>query len=578
MNSEEPSEHSPSFKNLPDSSADETQPPPFFPKLPSINSNDQSLPLDPYWPLKWILAQNPFYIASAILLLYAMFRLSTDARIFTEEVSQLCFNFGSFQVYELMIAVTAIVLVRRKIFYDFSLLICIESLFAYVPFILISQALLIEGEMALKFSLLGCLLVLLRFGQLRKHFGGMNFRPRLLILGGVLLCVNVMLPLLVRYIHMGSTALNRDLRMNPLVEILWLLGAPVLTATAYFLPAPQRLGSHLLQRRTFPLTALSLWVFVTFAHLYCIGYIHEILWKTWYVVPALWTAAWMFYLRRRDVFERMSGAALKLLLLPAAAITLLAAREQQWALFFTLSGLNAIVYGALFLRQPSQFAFQLMSISVAGLMAGIPDQLSARLGFDFHRSTFVGIGILGHLLFQTVLSRNPKAGLCGAVLSGFACGIFFEHSHPFNLATQVGSAFLLLHSLRWNSTVAGADGLRSLGAGMWILHSAIWVSSLNQLAIATTASFGIAVFIIYCSVRLIFGRWGSRVVPFTAGLVVMMSPIQKLVTIGKETPIGVLVLIASFIFFALGTVLALTRSRWQKVEPNLTPATTTKTL
>ena len=39
-------------------------------------------------------------------------------------------------------------------------------------------------------------------------------------------------------------------------------GTPSLAGLAYFLPAPRTIGSHLLQRRTFPLTALGLWIFV----------------------------------------------------------------------------------------------------------------------------------------------------------------------------------------------------------------------------------------------------------------------------------------------------------------------------
>src|SRR4051794_11954237 len=120
MNSPEPSALPPSENPDATGPDDSMQPPPFLPHLPPRAADRQ----DPYQWLKWLLAQNPFYIASAIMLLYAMFRLSVDPKIFAEEVSQLFFNFSSFQVYEVMLAITALILVRRKILYDFSLLVC----------------------------------------------------------------------------------------------------------------------------------------------------------------------------------------------------------------------------------------------------------------------------------------------------------------------------------------------------------------------------------------------------------------------------------------------------------------------
>src|SRR5271170_7275225 len=90
---------------------------------------------------RWVrqaLARNPFYIISAALLLLSMRLLSGDSRIFTQETPQLLFNFSSFQVYELLLVGTAIVLARRKIWYDSGLLVGVETLFVFVPFILVS--------------------------------------------------------------------------------------------------------------------------------------------------------------------------------------------------------------------------------------------------------------------------------------------------------------------------------------------------------------------------------------------------------------------------------------------------------
>jgi hypothetical protein len=73
------------------------------------------------------LARNPFYILSALLLLYSMRLLSTDSRIFAGETPQLFFNFSAFEFYELLLTGTAIVLAGKMIWYDSGLLIGVEN-------------------------------------------------------------------------------------------------------------------------------------------------------------------------------------------------------------------------------------------------------------------------------------------------------------------------------------------------------------------------------------------------------------------------------------------------------------------
>lgn len=544
--------------------ADDLQPPPFLPKLPSR----QNRGTDFSW-LKWILAQNPFYIASAILLLYSMFRLSTDPKFFLQEISQLFFNLGSFQVYELMLAATAIVLARRKIYYDFSLLVCIETLFAFVPFILISHALLIyEFGTAAGLCFGVSALILLRFATLRKYFAEMNFGPRLLALGGVLLLVNMMLPLVTRSIHMHSTAYNRDIRLNILSDSSWLICMPLLTGLAMLLPQPRKLGSSLLQRRTFPLTAFGLWLVVTGAHLFCVDYIHQMRWSISLVVPTLWVASWMFFNRRQDVFETPNTKIEHILLLPAITITFIAAGASNWTMFSGLNLINALVFTCLLFKRRDPFRFQLLLFSVACVVAGLPDYLLGHL--ELRRSGCVGLALTAYVLFQTILSRSAQVGFLGAIVSGVACAVFFRDSDDYaNIAGQLAGAFLLIHSLRWDGKNAESKALRAIGAFAWALHSLYWAFTstiADTTTLWTTGCFGLAVIVVYFAVRVIFGSWGTRMVPYTALLVLVSDPIHRLLFAAKDTPVGLLILTASFVLFGLGTALALTRQRWHKPE------------
>src|ERR1700709_2343920 len=74
-----------------------------------------------YW-VKRMLACNPFYLISAALLLFGLYRTSIDKNFLPTEVGQLTFNFTSLQFYELLLVGTAVVLARRRIWYDSTLL------------------------------------------------------------------------------------------------------------------------------------------------------------------------------------------------------------------------------------------------------------------------------------------------------------------------------------------------------------------------------------------------------------------------------------------------------------------------
>src|ERR1041384_7504393 len=74
-----------------------------------------------YW-VKRLLICNPFYLASAALLLYGIAKRA-ESPDFPNETSQLFFNFGSLQFYELLLVGTAIVLSRRRVWYDSTLLV-----------------------------------------------------------------------------------------------------------------------------------------------------------------------------------------------------------------------------------------------------------------------------------------------------------------------------------------------------------------------------------------------------------------------------------------------------------------------
>src|SRR5258707_15249267 len=88
-------------------------PTPFAPSYFAVAASSSERRMS-FW-LRRLLACNPFYLVSAALLLYGIYRVSVDPGFLSEETAHLFFNFTSLQVYELLLVGTAIFLARRRI-------------------------------------------------------------------------------------------------------------------------------------------------------------------------------------------------------------------------------------------------------------------------------------------------------------------------------------------------------------------------------------------------------------------------------------------------------------------------------
>src|SRR5580704_16173796 len=76
-------------------------------------------------PLDWLrrlLECNPFYLVSAACLLYGIYRFTIDPTFRGAELGPISTIFGSLQLYEILLVVTAIFLAWRRIWYDSTLL------------------------------------------------------------------------------------------------------------------------------------------------------------------------------------------------------------------------------------------------------------------------------------------------------------------------------------------------------------------------------------------------------------------------------------------------------------------------
>lgn len=532
------------------------------PSLPS-----QPGPNRPHRPLSWWLrkffACNPFYLVSAALLLYGCYRVSIDGTFIDRETARLLFNFSSVQVYELLLVGVAIFLARRCLWYDSMVLVGLENMLVFVPFILVSAAALtltgpwITGSICAA----GVILAVLRFGALRRYFAELNLPGSLLGVGFILLALNVALPLTYRHyidLKIGTHPdAGPDYVMN---ECMWLLVLPAALALVNFLPHAQSGGDLLPQRRWLPMGLFALWISVTGVHLWALDYVYDYYLRPDLFAPVGWVLAWTVFLR-----VPAKPAALKYaLMFPAVVAPFLADTPGAEKTYLALMALNVAAFGILrILRGGNRFAGHLAYGSALLFAAGLPENW---IQWAIHGATATGCvaaGLAAYVIFWTAWLRNPNLAVFGAILFGIAIAVVFQnHPHVVNWALQGGFVFFLLHSLRWNDAEhAGAGAARNFIGIVWAVQSFVWM---NCEGARFWMPFipGVLVLALYCFLLPCRGVWRLFAIPASALAVVLSGPCCLAIDRLSSMSAGLLAVIASFLFLGLGTVAALTREFW----------------
>ena len=544
------------------------------PVIAPVTSTEPEIPeLKPfsYWARRFLVC-NPFYLVSAALLLFGMYRLSVDRGLFAGEISQLVFNLGSLEFYEILLVATAIFLAARRIWYDSTLLVGLENMFVFVPFILLSQVALISTHVVWSVCATASIIAVLRFNALKRHFAELNLPGGLLWIGAALMAINVGLIALYRIMgehKMGWVPVDGPYFVKN--QITWLVLLPAASALANFLPHARENGSLEPQRRWLPAGFFMLWIIATGAHLYCLNYVYLFAFHFNMLVPALWVFAWTAYRRGPELFQWRSltpqyGLAIASLLIPIAA-----ASESGTKIFFTLTALNAAMYAVMCLGERDRYlARHLLFASVVMLVCGLPNEwlvIHSSVGHGqimLHREMLVRMGIAVFLMLYIVISRNPKTGLLGSVLAAIMVASGFPHGDAtVHVAVQSGLVFLLVHSLRWEgSEQEGARAVRMVAAIAWTLDAVVWVRT--DAALWMPCIFGGVVLAAYVITQFLRGRWDTFILPAASILTILSGPGNYLIGRLHSAPTGLLAMIGSFVLFALGTAVALTKHRWHR--------------
>ena len=521
-----------------------------------------------FW-LRQFLAGNPFYIVSAGFLLYGIYCVSMDPRFAEREMQQLLFNFGSLQFYGLLLTFTALFLARRRIWYDSTLLVVIESALVFVPFLLVSQAISLSKGVAYLMCGLATLLAGIKFSLLKRFYPKLNLPPALLFAGAAILIINCELPLLFKtaaeasYAAMALDVQEAGVRLA-LTGIL-----PALIALALFLPRSSGDDGLAPRKHWLPLLIYFLWVTATGIHMYSIRYVYKTPFQLDFFAPAAWVAAWVLASRLGDAQAQLGQRVRRALLL----IATVAALPIMWPGVGELSGFlllcNVVLFAATLQRERSQFALHLMLLALAACVAELSRDFWLLLWPRFNAAMWVQLCGTVYVVLAAATSRNPKLGLVGAVCAGWLTALLLHRSDAaLHIALQAGLAFGLLHSMVWRDEEnVGSKAARINLAVCWASHSVVWAQSDARFSFQVPATVAGAVVVAYFAIGLLANIWASRTILIAAAVVLLSTPGTHSVEKTRTTSPGVLVVIGSFILFGVGTWFALAKTRWLAEKP-----------
>ncbi len=539
------------------------------PAVGTVSRGGQEIVVVQSWLIwsKRFLACNPFYLVSAALLLFGMNRALAEPDFLRTELAQLVFSYSALQLYELLLVGTAIVLAWRAVWYDSTLLLVLENLFVLVPFMLVSQAALVQQKLIWIFCGLTVVLVGMRMGAARRFLVGFSPSPRLLLVGLGVLVTNAAWPVIYRHLHEFKVGTRPTSGAAYAVnELSWLWLLPLLCALTSLLPHPRVDGKLLVQRRWFPVALSSLWLAGTGVHLYSLGYVYDFALRRELLAPALCVLAWVLHLRLEDfVAERARKLHALTLALPIAA-ALLAANTNGNRVCFALMCLNVTGFALkMLLSRQNQLAGHLFIVSMALLVATFPGEWAGTAIASLSpRLNLIVLAVAAYLVLRSTVSRDPKLAILGAVAAASLLWVWARPADAaLHWAVQGGLIYYLLHSLRWRDYEhEGAAAARILTAIGWVAHSFVWARSDAPFwQPPATATLVVTVCWIHWWVRQ---KRLPLVIPVAATLVAILVPVNMLFTALAATPAGVVAIVGSFALFAVGTAAAFTKQRWCK--------------
>jgi len=436
--------------------------------------------------------------------------------------------------------------------------VVVEHGLVLVPFMLLSQAALLNNKLGVMLALGAVVLTSLRAVMIHRWYPQFNLPSRALALGGALLLINAALPLF----YPRAVKLDTDDWATP-NQLLWFVALPLLVTGANLLPKPKHYGGLDPERHWLPLFIYALWVAGTGAHFWCLGHISNLPFRIELLGPALLIAAWTMYRRLDDCLVAPSVNWQRAILCLAFVAPLVSFPNAE--LFELLVLLNTIAFGIVFLRGSTAtrvFARELIALSLPLAAFGLPEDVGRLVMPHFLRTQ--GFVLALALLISLCALRwfRARLGIAGAVAMTVIVS-FIWPAAPLPAFFQTAVLFLLAHSLAWRKDVPGATAARVFAGLLWLGNSMLWVHNVSWRADVSVTSGAIILLAAWFAIWRVSRERPDVVVAVSSSAVSLCAPMDWLLRRGSP---GMIALAASLALFGIGFTVAWTRHRWECVH------------
>ena len=509
--------------------------------------------------LKKIVICNPLYLVSALCILLGIYFVSIDENLLRSDLVQLLFNFSSLQIYETALILAAAFLFRKKILNDSQLLVLLDAIFIFIPFILLhgSSHLGEPGSMERVYAsvVICCLGIAFIAGRHYAAGKSLRLKAQSVTIFTVFLLFNFCLPVIYASLNTAE-ADSFDRRVALFYNILSICVPLLIVLFIMHRKKPDKgdnISEHL------PLIQAMLWLTISLFHLFWIAYLYDIDHLIKNFIPMLWTASWVLIalrgrlnpLFKKWVFLAPLASAFFLLDFESRTLT-------QYTYLLSSAGLgimanvhkrNWVIIGSLLANSLLFF----LTFLLPGNCLGLETEFSQR---DIIHTILV-IASIACLLF-----RHPRLGL-----SGLICVCIVSLSRiPFSpdkgyYFLSIALIYLALHSMRWRFAFYKIRKILFQSIICYLYFISIVVDKHSLMYITVACLWLITVGVYVFNTRSV-ARKTALITLCTVGLL----PAEFIQMLLNEKAYGPLAILFAFVFLAVGIFVSIRQSREKEEE------------
>ena len=220
---------------------------------------------------KFILTCNPWFLSSAVMLLYGIYQVRVDKIFLDSEELEVLFSFFTLQVYEAMALFSAWYFLRRKLSYDAVFLIVVVGILSLIPFLNLSQALHLENDYGSSIAISTSLLAFVKFILIKRFMPKVNLPWLMLIPFTIVLAVNTWIPNHFKELNVNGKTSSKELMLNIIYYVL-----PTLGVMFFMIFKRLKDSSPVYNRKWIAIILSQIWFVVTVLNLISMQYVYSI--------------------------------------------------------------------------------------------------------------------------------------------------------------------------------------------------------------------------------------------------------------------------------------------------------------